>query len=145
MIWDPLHANQTQGKNVNTNFLGTDQQPGKTGEFVTRAPTEQLIFWSPETVTFRGGRRGRGLFYSFFVCVCAQNWAHLGQISDVEGVVRLGGGGEHGGPHTIVDSDGSRHKGEQTLQHLGHELPVLQKTAQLNLVDVLQRARGRLR
>ena len=69
----------------------------------------------------------------------------MGEVAAVVCVVGLGGRGAHVGEHAVVDGDGGRHDREQTVLHLAREVVVREVLAQLHLVDVLQRARRRLR
>ena len=61
----------------------------------------------------------------------------LREISDVEGIVYLGGSWSHGVTHSVVNSDGRRNHGKETLPHFRHELIVLEESPELHLIDML--------
>lgn len=68
--------------------------------------------------------------------------SYLGDISDVECVVRFCGCWQHGRPHAVVHGNGSRNKREKTLQYLWHKFSFLKEAPKLHLIDVLQWASG---
>ena len=69
---------------------------------------------------------------------------NLREVTYIECVVDLGGGGPHGPAHAVVDVDAGRHQLEQALLDVRCEVAFVEVSAQLDLVNVLQRARGRL-